>query len=370
MTDVVDVDQMEAASLPAPSTSRTPAPRLAPTTSARDPAATPGPQTPGLPQRMTRSRAAATASASGSHLRSEVPTARHPINHVAITAAKREPSSSLTPPPDITAHDNNFSLDAQGRTGNARDSSGSGQTGGRDAGDRRSPPLVASLSSHAGLTGGVSRSTAQYHSSAVDRPSPTPAASVPLPAPAARVTTPTTDDRPVTLSADRAHSLPSNLPQKRKGPTPDSESDDDRPLLSDCGHILCGACLHGATAARAANTQPLCPVCRTPIPGLRFAMPEPRLKPGTAPGSLGPNPAGTRARRPRRRHVPPASRTLANGIALPTPGEEMVDLDQTIDGNMSEGGTIDVDGEDSDRGIEDAGRSGVIGLELLTMANL
>ncbi|KAG8740990.1 hypothetical protein FRC10_003496 [Ceratobasidium sp. 414] len=139
---------------------------------------------------------------------------------------------------------------------------------------------------------------------------------------------------------------------------------------TSCGHILCGACLHGATAARAANTQPLCPVCRTPIPGLRFAMPEPRVKPGAAPGNLGPNSAGTGARRPRRRRIPPVSRTLANGIALPTPGEEMVDLDHIIDGNISEVGTIDVDDDDSDGGIEDAGRSGVIGLELLTMANL
>ncbi|KAG8698394.1 hypothetical protein FRC08_005958 [Ceratobasidium sp. 394] len=386
MTDLVDVDQMEAASLPAPSTSRTPAPRLAHTASARNPAATPDPQTPKPPRRMTRSRAAATASASGSHI-PPVPTARRPLPRATSVAAKREPSSSLTPPPDITAHDNNFGLGAQGRSRNSRDSSESRRTGGNDAGDRHSPSLATGLSSHTGPTVGVSRSTAQNYPSAVDRASPTLAASVPLPVPAARATTPTTDDRPATPSAQRAPPLPSNVPQKRKAPTPDSEGEEGRPLLSEymcpicfsppksaivtpCGHILCGACLHGATIARAANTQPLCPVCRTPIPSLRFAMPESRLRPGAVPGGPGTNTAGAGARRPRRRRVPPASRTLANGIAFPTPGEEMLESDQTLDGNVSEGGTIDVDGEESDGGMEDAARSGVIGLELLTMANL
>ncbi|KAG8740991.1 hypothetical protein FRC10_003497 [Ceratobasidium sp. 414] len=239
MTDVVDIDQMEATPLPVPSTSRAPAPRPASTASARN-SATPGPQTPKPPQRMTRARAAATASASGSHKRPEVPTARHPLHHATNTAAKREPSSSLTPPPDITAHDKNSSLGAQGGTGNSRDSSESGQGSGHDVGDRRSPPLVTRLSPHADPAGSVMRSTAQNYSSAVDDPSPAPAASVSLPAQASHATTQTTDDHPpVTLSSHRAPSLPSNLPQKRKSRASDSESDDDRPLLSE---YMCPIC--------------------------------------------------------------------------------------------------------------------------------
>jgi hypothetical protein len=66
------------------------------------------------------------------------------------------------------------------------------------------------------------------------------------------------------------------------------------------------------------------------------------------------------------RRVPPASRTLANGVGLPTRGEDMVDVDD--DG--SEGGTIDVSDGESEPEMEDPGRSGVIGLELLTMGSL
>ncbi|KAG8723556.1 hypothetical protein FRC09_002864 [Ceratobasidium sp. 395] len=135
-----------------------------------------------------------------------------------------------------------------------------------------------------------------------------------------------------------------------------------------CGHILCGACLHGATTARAAAAQPLCPVCRTPIPGLRFAKPEPLPGRGVIPGSQGSNSGRTGSRRPRKRHVPPASRTLPNGVSFPTPAEDMIDQDRAE--IVSEGGTIDVDNEEVDEEIEDAARSGVIGLELLTMASL
>ncbi|KAF8685203.1 Zinc finger, C3HC4 type (RING finger) [Rhizoctonia solani] len=45
-------------------------------------------------------------------------------------------------------------------------------------------------------------------------------------------------------------------------------------VVTLCGHILCGPCLHGAATARQSAGQPLCPVCRTPIPSLRFALPS------------------------------------------------------------------------------------------------
>ncbi|CUA71882.1 hypothetical protein RSOLAG22IIIB_04828 [Rhizoctonia solani] len=45
-------------------------------------------------------------------------------------------------------------------------------------------------------------------------------------------------------------------------------------VVTLCGHILCGSCLHGATTTRQTATRPLCPVCRTPLPNLRFASPS------------------------------------------------------------------------------------------------
>ncbi|KAJ1301000.1 hypothetical protein OPQ81_003423 [Rhizoctonia solani] len=83
-----------------------------------------------------------------------------------------------------------------------------------------------------------------------------------------------------------------NSPRKRQTDSPDIEdSEEQGPLLSEyvcpicyspprsaivtlCGHILCGPCLHGATTTRQAAPQPLCPVCRTPLPNLRFAFPS------------------------------------------------------------------------------------------------
>ncbi|ELU38628.1 hypothetical protein AG1IA_07355 [Rhizoctonia solani AG-1 IA] len=53
---------------------------------------------------------------------------------------------------------------------------------------------------------------------------------------------------------------------------PDVDDLEERGPL--CGHILCGPCLHGAATARQSAGQPLCPVCRTPIPSLRFALPS------------------------------------------------------------------------------------------------
>ncbi|CAE7184928.1 unnamed protein product [Rhizoctonia solani] len=81
---------------------------------------------------------------------------------------------------------------------------------------------------------------------------------------------------------------------KRKLALPDEDEDDPEdqgPLLSEylcpicysppqsavitlCGHILCGSCLHGATTTRQAAARPLCPVCRTPLPNLQFAFPS------------------------------------------------------------------------------------------------
>lgn len=86
-----------------------------------------------------------------------------------------------------------------------------------------------------------------------------------------------------------------------------------------CGHILCGSCLHGAITARPGATQHLCPVCRTQIPDLRFKLPETRTNPDTPLNVLN--------------------------------GPDYIDVDQ-----------------EEERW--DPARSGVIGLEILTMGKL
>ncbi|KAG9121829.1 hypothetical protein FRC07_002051 [Ceratobasidium sp. 392] len=353
MTDVIDVEQTETASLLAPSTSHTPAPRLEPSTPSRSlTPVSPRPCDLAPLQRMTRARtAAATASGSGSQLRSDITAARHPRRHVKNTVnagPKREPSSSLTPPPPgITAGE---------RSEDIRNNSGSVQTEEHGAESRYTPRLVSLLpstdNSHAGPSGNISRSTEQIDTSVVDNRPATAAASSPL-VTVARATSPANDDHPVTLPTDRAPSPPSNPRQKRK--RSDSGSDNG-PLLSE---YMCPICFSPPKSAI---------ITPTPIPNLRFVVPEPHPKPGIVPGSHGPNATGTRARRPRRRFVPPPSRTLSNGIGLPTHGDDMIDLDRV--GNVSEGETIDIDDEEGDEEIDDAARSGVIGLELLTMASL
>ncbi|CAE6412224.1 unnamed protein product [Rhizoctonia solani] len=88
-----------------------------------------------------------------------------------------------------------------------------------------------------------------------------------------------------TTTNDNAHN-------KRKASLPDEDDPEDQgPLLSEylcpicyspprsaiitlCGHILCGSCLHGATTTRQTAARPLCPVCRTPLPNLQFAFPS------------------------------------------------------------------------------------------------
>ncbi|CAE6478794.1 unnamed protein product [Rhizoctonia solani] len=153
---------------------------------------------------------------------------------------------------------------------------------------------------------------------------------------------------------------------KRKTPAVDEDDSNDGPLLSEymcpicfspptgaivtlCGHIMCGACLYGAITARGAPPQKLCPVCRTPIPDLQFARPAPTIpeRPPTPP----------------RRPLQP--RTIIGGVRLPTAGQDMLDPNreqEVID--------VDVDMEEPPRPVEprwDPARSGVIGLEVLTL---
>ncbi|QRV84794.1 hypothetical protein RhiJN_26859 [Ceratobasidium sp. AG-Ba] len=291
---VVDIEQMAAAPLPAPSTSRTPAPRIASSTpSTRHSTPTPAPRPHAPVPRVTRSRAAATASASGSRQRSGVPAGRNHLHHAANAPVKREPSSSLSPPPEIVSQEST-----------------------NDRPRSLEPSLPAAESSQGNAYQDVSQSAVQdaqatptdadqigsVSSSLVDSTSILPWKDPSTAAPG--------PDSPSTLLYPNTTSLPPKVQKKRKPRTPDSESEDQGlPLLSE-------------------------------------------------------------ERRSRRRHAPPASRTLANGIGLPTQGEDMVDLDALIDRDASEGETIDVDKEDDSEEVQDASRSGVIGLELLTMASL
>lgn len=76
-----------------------------------------------------------------------------------------------------------------------------------------------------------------------------------------------------------------------------------------------------------------------------------------------------RARPPRRRYVPPPARVIPGGLVLPTPGEDMVDVVGVEDE------IVDVDAEESEEERErewkeDPSRSGVVGLEVLTMGRL
>ncbi|CAE6511729.1 unnamed protein product [Rhizoctonia solani] len=118
-------------------------------------------------------------------------------------------------------------------------------------------------------------------------------------------------------------------------------------IVTLCGHIMCGGCLYGAITARGAPAQKLCPVCRTPILNLQFTMPPPTVPERPPP--------------PPRRPLEP--RTV-NRIRLPTAGEDMVDvnMDQEV---------IDVDGDEDELArVEprwDPARSGVVGLEVLTL---
>ncbi|KAH7337750.1 hypothetical protein B0J17DRAFT_718503 [Rhizoctonia solani] len=153
----------------------------------------------------------------------------------------------------------------------------------------------------------------------------------------------------------------SGTPNKRKTPAKD---EDDGPLLSEymcpicfsppagaivtlCGHIMCGSCLYGAITARGAPPQKLCPVCRTPIQNLQFTRPAPIIP--------------ERQPTPPRRPLEP--RTIHGGVRLPTAGEDMVDP------NEQEVIDVDVDMEEVPRPEPrwDPARSGVIGLEVLTL---
>ncbi|KDN46507.1 hypothetical protein RSAG8_04160, partial [Rhizoctonia solani AG-8 WAC10335] len=139
-----------------------------------------------------------------------------------------------------------------------------------------------------------------------------------------------------TTTNDNAHN-------KRKASLPDEDDPEDQgPLLSEylcpicyspprsaivtlCGHILCGSCLHGATTTRQTAARPLCPVCRTPLPNLQFAFPSIQF-------SLNPN------------------------IPL-----------NVMNGDRSGGAGLDV-GTVEERW--DPARSGVIGLEMLTVSEM
>ncbi|QRW13395.1 hypothetical protein RhiLY_12394 [Ceratobasidium sp. AG-Ba] len=308
---VVDIEQMAAAPLPAPSTSRTPAPRIASSTpSTRHSTPTPAPRPHAPAPRVTRSRAAATASASGSRQRSGVPAGRNPLHHAANAPVKREPSSSLSPPPETVSSESTI-----------------------DRPRSLEPSIPAAESYQGNASQHVSQSAvqdAQVTPTGADQIGSTSSTLVEstsiLPSKGLSTVLPG-DDNPSTLLYPNTTSLPSKVQKKRKPRTPDSESEDQGlPLLSEY----------------------MCPICFSP-PKSAVITPE---------------------RRSRRRHAPPASRTLANGIGLPTQGEDMVDLDALIDRDASEGETIDVDKEDDSEEVQDASRSGVIGLELLTMASL
>ncbi|KAF8685202.1 hypothetical protein RHS04_00833 [Rhizoctonia solani] len=126
--------------------------------------------------------------------------------------------------------------------------------------------------------------------------------------------------------------------------------------LYRCGHIMCGSCLYGALTARGAPAQKLCPVCRTPIPDVQFIRAQTE------------NPAP--ATPPPPRPAAPQPRTTRNGIRLPTAGRDMV-LSQTPDSREQEPEVIDVD-VDMDEPVRveprwDPARSGVVGLEILTL---
>ncbi|KAG8751584.1 hypothetical protein FRC11_009247 [Ceratobasidium sp. 423] len=137
----------------------------------------------------------------------------------------------------------------------------------------------------------------------------------------------------VTLDGEQAPTLDAgtsaNTPRKRKTPAEDEDDPND---------------------ARGAPPQKLCPVCRTPIPNLQFTLPPP-----TVPER--PPPLARRSLEPR---------TVNGGIRLPTAGEDMIDPNreqEVIDVDM------DVDMEEPPRPEPrwDPARSGVVGLEILTL---
>ncbi|KAH7318005.1 hypothetical protein B0J17DRAFT_686541 [Rhizoctonia solani] len=132
-----------------------------------------------------------------------------------------------------------------------------------------------------------------------------------------------------------------NTPNKRHIDLSDTEDpeEEEGPLLSEylcpicysppqsavvtlCGHILCGSCLYGATTTRQVTARPLCPICRTPLPNLRFKFPSIQL-------GLSPN------------------------VPL-----NVMNQHQTPNTNVNVGGSED---------RWDPARSGVIGLEILTV---
>ncbi|CAE6372808.1 unnamed protein product [Rhizoctonia solani] len=166
-------------------------------------------------------------------------------------------------------------------------------------------------------------------------------------------------------------------PKKRRTPAEDDDDPTDGPLLSEymcpiclsppssaivtlCGHIMCGPCLYGALTARGAPAQKLCPVCRTPIPNVQFTRAQAgNPAPAAVPPPQAPPPAV------------PQPRTTRNGIRLPTAARDMV-LNQN-QGMEQEPEVIDVDVDmdmDEPARVEtrwDPSRSGVIGLEVLTL---
>lgn len=73
----------------------------------------------------------------------------------------------------------------------------------------------------------------------------------------------------------------------------------------------------------------------------------------------------------RRRYIPPPSRVIPGGLVLPTRGEDMLDV---VEGGGVDD-IVDVDAEESEEERErewkeDPSRSGVVGLEVLTMGRL
>ncbi|CAE6432487.1 unnamed protein product [Rhizoctonia solani] len=168
----------------------------------------------------------------------------------------------------------------------------------------------------------------------------------------------------------QAPSQNTSTPKKRRTPAEDDDDPNIGPLLSEymcpiclsppssaivtlCGHIMCGSCLHGALTARGAPVQKLCPVCRTPIPNVQFTRAQT--------GNSTPAPAAPPAPRP------PVlqPRMTRNGVALPTAANDML----LVREHMPEVIDVDVDMDEPPR-VEprwDPARSGVVGLEVLTL---
>ncbi|KAB5589435.1 hypothetical protein CTheo_7129 [Ceratobasidium theobromae] len=177
-----------------------------------------------------------------------------------------------------------------------------------------------------------------------------PNASPPSPAPSSSLSPPPDDSAPESRKRKAQDEECEDGPLLSEYMCPICFSPPKSALITPCGHILCGPCLHGAISARPPASQPQCPVCRTPIPNLRFTIPEPAPIPDP---------------QPRPQHVPPPSRSLPGGFRLPTHGQDMVDPFVPAPEHY-----IDVDADQPITDRWDPSRSGVVGLEILTMHRL